>query len=396
MSQMQQLANSPVGRLVPVSGRDPRSQEWIDGQGFAPHPLPTIVDFDRPTWLAITTAVEALARLDGAARRLPDPALVREPLLRREAQSTSALEGTYVPFDEVMATTRAEAAGRRGDLREVLNYAECADSAFAIPVEQALSRGLLGQLQEILVSGTASEKRDAGDLRDRTVLIGSRDGGFEDARFVPGPHGPMLVDGLEAWLAWIRRPPALPSVVVAAMAHYQFETLHPYSDGNGRLGRLLAALHLVRSGTLRDPVLVLSPWLEARRDQYQHELFEMSRTGEWGPWVSFFARAVRASAVDTTRRIDALFDLRATWAERARGGRGRAVQVVDLLLEQPVITANEVAERLAVSPSAARQATTSLVELDIVSVREPTRRGRTQRYFADEVIRILSGGVEDD
>ena len=117
----------------------------------------------------------------------------------------------------------------------------------------------------MLVAGTPGELRDAGGLRVRTVLIGSRGGGFHEARFVPGPAGPTLEAGVRAWLDWVNEPPSLPSIVIAAMAHYQFETLHPFSDGNGRLGRLLAAVHFIRSETLRDPVLVLSPWLEARR-----------------------------------------------------------------------------------------------------------------------------------
>lgn len=391
------LQDSPIGRLVSVRGRDPRTGEWINGQGFVPDRLPSDVSFSTPAWTGITAATAALARLDGAAKRLRNPDLVREPLLRREAQSTSALEGTYVPFDQVLGASRAEAAGQYGDLREVFNYAVCADHAFSWPIEQRLTTGLLGQLQGVLVAGTGSALRDAGGLRDRTVLIGARGGGFDDARFIPGPHGVVLQEGVDAWLEWVNDPPALPAVVIAAMAHYQFETLHPFSDGNGRLGRLLAAVHLVRSGTLRDPVLVLSPWLEARRDGYQNELFELSRTGEWEPWVAFFSRAVRASAEDTTRRIDRLFELNEAWRSLAEAIPGHAgANIVDVLFEQPIVTAPGIAERIDISLATARAAMNALVDAGVLAIREPARRGRTQVYYADGVIEAVSGAAEDD
>jgi len=181
------------------------------------------------------------------------------------------------------------------------------------------------------------------------------------------------------------------------MAHYQFETLHPFSDGNGRIGRLVAAVQLMRSRTLRDPVLVLSPWFEARREEYQNELFTVSLTGDWEPWVGFFVRGVRASAIDTTRRIDRIFDLGEAWAEIARGLPGRAAPaVVDLLTERPIASAPDVAERLGLTPLTARNALNELVEAGVLSVREPARRGRTQIYYADAIIEVLSGGVEEE
>jgi Fic family protein len=391
------LRTSPIGDLVPVSGRDPRSGEWVSGEGYVPHPLTrTDITLSTATWTGVTAATAALARLDGATRRLRNPDLVREPLLKREAQSTSALEGTFVPFDQVLGAPRDQAPAAVANFREVINYTICAQRAFALPIEQRLTIGLLCELQGILVRGTPSEHRDAGQLRDRAVLIGSRGGGFSDARFIPGPPGIVLEDGVRHWLDWINDPPEIPSVVAAAMAHYQFETLHPFSDGNGRIGRLIAAVQLMRSGTLRDPVLVLSPWFEARREDYQSALFHLSLTGEWEPWVAFFAQGVRASAVDTTRRIDQLFELGERWAEIARRLPGRAApQIVELLTERPIVTAPEVAERLGLNALTARNALNELVEAGVLGIREPARRGRTQVYFADATIEILSAGMDD-
>ncbi len=166
------------------------------------------------------------------------------------------------------------------ELREVLNFEATAELAFSWPEDRPLTLGLLGDLQGRLVAGTNGELSDAGGLRDRVVVIGARRQRLEDARFVPPPPGDQLRAGVEDLLVWIGRPPRLPPVVLAAMAHYQFECLHPYSDGNGRIGRLLVIVQLLRGALIREPLLVVSPWFEQRRDQYQDGLLELSCTGD--------------------------------------------------------------------------------------------------------------------
>ena len=159
------------------------------------------------------------------------------------------------------------------ELREVLNFEEMAELAFSWPEERAISPTMLGELQATLVRGTAGELADAGGLRNRIVVIGSPGSPLGEARFVPPPPGDQLRAEVEDLLSWIAEPPELPAVVQAALAHYQFETLHPYSDGNGRLGRLLIIVQLLREAVIREPLLVVSPWFELRRERYQDELW---------------------------------------------------------------------------------------------------------------------------
>jgi Fic family protein len=192
-----------------------------------------------------------LARLDGAARLIPSPELLRRPALRLEAQSTSALEGTFAPFADVLAADEDDQRNLSAELREILNFERTAQLAFSWPEERPLTLGMLGELQRTLVQGTAGELTDSGGLRDRIVVIGARGRSFDGARFVPPPHGDQLRSQVECLLDWVKSPPNLPIVVQAAMAHYQFETLHPYSNGNGRLGRLLVIVQLLRGALIR-------------------------------------------------------------------------------------------------------------------------------------------------
>jgi Fic family protein len=209
---LEHLGNSPIGSLVPIVAPDPVTREVVEGHAFLPAPLPREMLLSTETWNRINAATASLARLDGAARLIPNPGLLRRPTLRREAQSTSALEGTYAPFPEVLAADE-DAANLSAELREVLNFERMAQLAFSWPEERRITLSMLGELQRILVTGTSGELSDAGGLRNRIVAIGPRGRGFDAARFVPPPHGDQLRAEVESLLDWVHAPPELPTVV---------------------------------------------------------------------------------------------------------------------------------------------------------------------------------------
>ena len=363
----------------------------MDGQAFLPHELPESVTLSTETWTAVNAATEALARLDGAARRIPSPELLREPALRREAQSTSALEGTYAPFEDVLAADRDDPTEWTAEMREVLNFERTAEAAFAWPHDRAITLSMLGELQFTLVEGTASQRDDSGGVRECVVVIGRRGASLAEARFVPPPHGDQLRAGLEGLLAWLARPRTLPSVVQAGMAHYQFETLHPFSDGNGRLGRLLVIVQLLRAHIIREPLLVVSPWFEQRRDQYQDALLELSCTGEWDHWLGFFAEGVAASADESEHKVEALADLQAklrTQVQRA-GKRGVSEQVAADLVGRPFVTVPGVARTYGVSDQGAAKAIKTLVGLEILAPMRVRAPHGAQMYGAPAVLSVL-------
>ena len=232
----------------------------------------------------------------------------------------------------------------------------------------SLTLGMLNELQRTLVRDTASELSDAGGLRDRIVVIGARGRQLDAARFVPPPPGDELRGGVESLLAWIETPPRVPTVVQAALTHYQFESLHPYSDGNGRLGRLLVIVQLMRGALIREPLLVVSPWLEQRRERYQDELLQLSITGDWDAWIAFFAEGVAASAAESQHKVERLVELQARLrgSVQAAGKRGASERLAADLVGLPFVTNADVARRYGLSPQGAINAMRTLLELGIV------------------------------
>ena len=384
------LRESPIGQLVPISGTDGRTGLHYEASAFLAAPLPSNVELTSTTWTAVALAEASLARLDQAARQVPEPSLLREPALRREAQSTSALEGTFAPFEEVLESEIEERSKLSMEVREVLNYVVAAEEGFAWVEERTLTGTLIASLQHTLVRGTPGELSDAGRRRDRQVFIGPRDAAIEDARFVPAPFGDQLRSGFETAIDWINSPPpTMPPVVQAALAHYQFETLHPFSDGNGRIGRLLIVLQLMQLEVLRHPILVVSPWFEVRRSEYQAALLRLSQTGNWNDWVAFFATGVEAAATSTHERIDQLLSLQEEFVRRVReaGFSGVAERVAGELIGAPILRASVVAARHDVTQQAAMNALRRLAQLEIVT--ERVQRGRVS-FRADRVVELLS------
>lgn len=384
------LGLSPIGQLIPILAPDPQTHEVVEGLAFLPARLPREVELSNSTWSSVNRATAALARLDGAARLIPDPWLLRRPALRREAQSTSALEGTYAPFAEVMAAEGDE--GQRSvEIREILNFEAVAELAFSWPEERSLTLTMLSELQARLVRGTAGELPDAGGLRSRVVVIGSKGGGFASARFVPPPDGDQLRAGVEDLLSWMDKPPDLPTVVQSALCHYQFESLHPFSDGNGRIGRLLIVVQLLRGALIREPLLVVSPWFETRRVEYQDHLLELSHTGDWDRWIAFFAEGVASSAVDSQRKVEGLVALQAKLRETVQnsGRRGAAERLAADLVGMPFVSARDVANQYDISRQAAISAIKALEKLGILQATNLRTRHGAVRYVATGVMDLL-------
>ena len=383
------MRRSPIGQVVPISGFDQRTSRGFEHGAFVPDRLPRIVELTPATWTGVTRAEAALARLDQASRQVPEPALLRRPALRREAQSTSALEGIFAPFEDVLEPDVEDRGDLPLEVHEVLNYVVAAKEGFHWAKDRPLTSGLIGQLQRVLVQGTPGEHTDAGGVRDRQLVVGPRDSPVVEARFVPPPPGDELRAGFEHWIEWVADPPAdLPPVVRAALGHYQFETLHPFSDGNGRIGRLLIVLQLMRDDVLQEPILVVSPWFEARRREYQDGLLKLSQTGRWDDWVRFFATGVAAAADGTRACIDQLI----TWRDeslttvREAGVSGVAERLARELIGAPVLTASRVAAEHHVSHQGAMNALRRLSALGLL--REGRRRGR-RTFFANRVIELL-------
>lgn len=325
--------------------------------------------------MAIGDAMAELGRLDASAQQLPNPSLVSRFATRVEAVGTSALEGTYAELPEVFAAEAIAEDYRPREIparvREVLNYAVAAELGYQAVTEQPINLGLLSNLQAVIVRGTDSDGPEAGRVRSTQVFIGPRDRPITEARFVPPPPGDQLHALVDDWVSWVagNRGESIQVIARVAAAHYQFEAIHPFHDGNGRLGRLAVTLQLRRAGVVTVPVLGISPWLKDHEDDYKDGLLNVSITGDWNPWVEFFATALIGSAAAAQARVDRLIELQRELSERVRElvPRGRlAVDIVDEITKFPILSVAQAEARYDRTNQAARNAIGRLVEVGLL------------------------------
>ncbi|GAA2227725.1 Fic family protein [Herbiconiux moechotypicola] len=385
------------GALVPISGTDPTLGAWTH-RAFVPDPLALSMPALTPeTFLAVSEARAALAALDSTARQLPNPTLLRMPTLRREAQSTSALEGTYAPLADVL--TADEDSPASAELTEVLNYVRMATTGYDRVAEgRRLTPSLISDLQGILMRGTPLESV-SGRIRDGQVVVGRRPSadpfGFpvHAARFVPSPAGLPLEAGVRDLTDWMLTDHTgrIDPVVVAAMSHYQFETLHPFRDGNGRLGRFLVVIQLLLTGVLSEPTLTVSPWFEARRTEYYDHLLGVSARGDWDSFVRFFASGLQAAAHQTREQMIALVKTQGELKEIVCSSRLRADTahaLVDLAIANPSFTVRRVQAELAISYGRANALVAQLTELGVLAVVDA--QAYVRRFYSPQVLGVLT------
>ena len=385
-----------MGELVEISGSDLHLGSWRH-HAFIPVPLGE----DEPrlsgaTHRTIAAAGRALAALDATARRLPNPHLLRTPSLRREAQSTSALEGTYAPLDEVLKADDDISASV--EMTEILNYAGMAQLGFDWMNEgRPLTLTLIEDLQGRLMRGTPLEK-ESGRLRESQVVIGRRDVAgprsvpVEAGRFVPAPPGDQMRAGVAALVDWLGTDHSklIDPVVVAGMAHYQFETLHPFRDGNGRLGRFLIVLTLLSSGVLSEPTLTVSPWFEERRAEYYDALLRVSTHGDWDTFLAFFSQGLAAAATSTRHQMLALAAAHQSLKETVRASSLRsahALDLVDFAVANPSFTVRKVEAALGISYGRANGLVAQLADIGVLDVVETGSQPR--RFAAPAVLKVL-------
>lgn len=373
------LRSSPVGQLVPISGHDDRQREF-SYWAFLPMRLPDEVSLTASTWNCVVAASTALGRLHQACLSLPDPRLLIAPALAREAVDTSALEGTFGALADVLEARLSDARPTSPAVAEITAYERLAHRAFDWVKDRPITVGLLEDLQGILAADSTSKQIDPGRVRQHQVVIGPRGSTIYESRFVPPPPDDRLRSGLQEWQDWIDADHDLPAVVTAAMSHYQFETLHPFGDGNGRIGRLVVLLHLMRRQALAEPALTISAWLRKRRDEYQDHLLAVSMTGDWNPWVEFFSHALRDQAESAVRVVDELNSwLSDTRREvNDRHWSGTVLSIVEDLVKWPVITSTFVQSNYGVSAPTAKSAIDRLQEMGAL---EELTGGKYRRVY---------------
>ncbi|MFN9310074.1 Fic family protein [Gemmatimonas sp.] len=365
-------------------------------RAFIPAPLPPVppLQLDAIAQSIVDDSLLALGRLDSVALLLPDTRLFLYTYVRKEAVLSSQIEGTQSSLSDLLTFEADESPGvPLDDVTEVSNYVAALEWGMAeirrgFPISGRLLRGIHGRL---LSSGRGADKLPGDFRRSQNWIGGTRPG---NAAFVPPPPS-EVAPCISALERFIHDDPVRTSPVLkAALAHVQFETIHPFLDGNGRVGRLLITLLLCAEGVLKDPMLYLSLYFKEHRAEYYAHLTAVRETGDWEAWIAFFADGVRetaSAAVDTAQRLVALF---ARDRERiASAGRtaNSLLRVFDALRERPIGTATMLSERSGASLPTTNRMLEQLRSLGIVT--ELTGRKRDRLFSYAEYVRILSEGT---
>jgi Fic family protein len=386
---MERFRDSPSGRLLRIGTGE--AAYWA----FMPNPLPPDLAFDAELVRALSDADRALGELSGLGRTIPNPQLLIRPFVRREAVLSSRIEGTQADIADLYAYEAGQLslpgvrpAPPESDVREVFNYVRAMEYGLERLSTLPVSLRLMRELHERLMEGVRGEQATPGEFRRSQNWIGRPGCSLNEAEYVPPPV-PEMLEALNALEEYLHGANAYPPLMRLAFIHYQFEAIHPFLDGNGRIGRLLISLLLVNWNLLPLPLLYLSAYFELRRQDYYDLLLAVSERGAWREWVIFFLRGVAEQAVDANNRAKRLQDLQIEWRSHLQKARvtGLVLGIVDSLFESPVISANEVVAHFKVSHPAAMQALRRLEKMNLLQ--ETTGRQRNRTYLATDIMHIV-------
>lgn len=366
-------------------------------RAFIPAPLPP----DPPVKLAgelpnlLSQADRALGRLDGSVATLPNPDLFVFMYVRKEAVLSSQIEGTQSSLQDLLA---AEAdlfdENMPRDVDEVVNYVRAMKHGLARLAELPVSVRLIREIHAELMQGARGGRLQPGELRRSQNWIGPAGSTLATASFVPPPHHevPQALGDLERFL---HQRDGLPPLVKIALAHVQFETIHPFLDGNGRVGRLLITFLLTESGVLHKPVLYLSHYFRAHRQAYYEHLQAVREQGAWEEWLAFFLRGVievAAEAADTARRIQLLREQhRAAITDKLGRAAGNGHRVLESLFDRPIVTVAHVRELTGTTYAAANNLMARLVEAGVLA--EMTGYARNRRFRYEPYVRLFTDDI---
>jgi len=385
----QSFQNSPAGRL----------SKTIQGYyAFIPNPLPPVLNWNESLVNSLSEADRAVGKLAGLSRDLPNPHLLIRPFMHSEAVLSSRIEGTQATISDVYKYETGQLSLFKddkdiSDVKEVHNYVLALDCGLKRLKELPLSLRLLRELHKILLEGVRGGESRPGEFRQVQNWIGPEGCSLEEALYVP-PSVDEMNEALASLEKYLNQKDNLPPLIRVGLVHYQFEAIHPFIDGNGRIGRLLIILLLCAWDILPQPLLYLSPYFESNRQAYYDLLLEVSERGAWEEWLNFFLTAVKIQADDAILRINKMMELKEDYRAKMQSKRGSSglFKAVDFLFEKPVFSANQLAKELGTNFARAQRYISSLKQAGII--REITGMSRNRIYAAEEIIWAISSPLK--
>lgn len=360
------------------------------GYAFVPNSLPPAdLAWDSGLVEMLSTADRALGELAGIGRTLPNPHLLVRPFLRREAVLSSRIEGTQASLSDVFTyeTIQLPLFDSSDDVKEVHNYVRALEFGLERMSSLPVSLRLIKEIHGILLEDVRGEQFRAGEYRQGQNFIGPPGSRLATATYVPPPPNQMM-EALNNLEMYINETSSLPPLIRLGLIHYQFEAIHPFPDGNGRVGRLLVPLLLCSWNLLPQPLLYLSAFLESNRSSYYSHLRGVTEKGQWTKWLSFFLEGVALQAVDAASRIKRINALRENYHQRFQQGRSstRLLQVVDLLFARPFVTVRTVETELGLPYPTAERYIDELVNQGILM---GTGKARNRVFQAMEILNAI-------
>ncbi len=383
-----------------VPGRQGTLRNNLSGEmayaSFCPNKMRSFLplNLDDATLRAVSDCRAVLGEVEGMARFVPNVDMYLTMYVRKEALLSSQIEGTQCTFDDVLDPTNDVNASR--DLADVVNYTKAVDQAVGLMADMPLCMRMLRQVHETLLSAGRGAEKQPGQFRSSQNWIGPAGCGLNDASFVP-PNVEDMRDALSDLEVFINDCMDIDPVVKAALVHYQFETTHPFLDGNGRMGRLLILLSLMNDGALTRPVVYPSYELKRNRTEYYDRLMRVREVGDFEGWVKFFCNCLLASARDARDSMGKLANLHLANEALVREKSGRAVlnalRLLELIEANPIIDVAFVTERLGLSKSSVAALISLFGELGILQQREGERK-RYRTFSYEPYLAILRSGDE--
>ena len=376
---------------APEAGRVVRTAQGH--HAFVPAPLPPSIEYTPALVRLLSVADAALSELSGVGHILPNPHLLIAPYVRREAVLSSRIEGTRTSLGELLADEAGQGSNvPPDDVREVRNYVVALDYGIDRLQTLPMSLRLVRELHQRLMQGVRGDRATPGEFRRSQNWIGPHGSTPANAPYVPPPPQEMQ-QSLAAWEDFLHRRDELPDLIQCALMHEHFEAIHPFLDGNGRVGRLLITLFLIERGRLSQPLLYLSEFIERNRDDYYRGLMRIRTHGDWNNWLHYFLAGVEWSARRAVRQARQLLVLR-EGMRASVSAQPRALALVDPLFENPYLDANRIKRVLGVSDPTARKALAALEGAGLVE--ETTGRSWGRRYLARGVLNAIEDPGESE
>jgi len=363
--------------------------KWGTYFAFTPKPLPPTINFDQKLALAISKAERTVGKLSGVGLQLLNANLLIMPYLRKEALSSSRIEGTRISLSDLLLSEAKGTEEQMPDALEVANYIRAVNFALEKIKDEPIDLELIKEIHRILMQGVRGKDKSPGQYRQIQNWIGPPNCKVQEANFVP-PGPKEIIPLMEGMINYLNQDDGMPLLLKCALMHYQFETIHPFSDGNGRIGRALITLYLCKKKIIIKPLLYISGYFEAHKREYTSLLLKTNKDGKFEEWIFFFLEALMIQSEDALQRAIKIQELREEYRKKTQrqSQSNNLLKLIDELFKNPYVRITTIETLLGVTYPTAKRLVETLVTLNILKPNDSSQRNKI--YFAHEIFDIIN------